>query len=246
MKKATVRKARPKVKDNRQVLRDQMATQAAVENIHDTHRTLDEWEFYPAHDKRKESSAYAATHKKLCITLNRPCMVCGVKNSTLKDPNKNRYDARAMETHHHIVEWALANAIDADQFNKVLRPNLARRHPQNPLYQKPMTLDDIKAWVDHSEDNLWVLCDVHHRHKYLGIHAISYPIWCPQDLLQPGFSDYVRAHTMGAAADSKPARAGKGKPARPAGKKPARAGKGKPARPAGKKSARAGKGRKGG
>jgi hypothetical protein len=37
--------------------------------------------------------------------------------------------------------------------------------------------------VDHSPDNLWVLCDVHHRHKFVGIHAITYPIWGPQDLV---------------------------------------------------------------
>jgi hypothetical protein len=37
--------------------------------------------------------------------------------------------------------------------------------------------------VDHGFDNLWVLCDVHHRHKFVGIHAITYPIWRPQDVV---------------------------------------------------------------
>lgn len=46
--------------------------------------------------------------------------------------------------------------------------------------------------VDHSADNLWVLCDVHHRHKWVGIHHISYPMWAPQDLLKPEFVDQVQ------------------------------------------------------
>ncbi len=183
--------------DNSRVVHDQLATQQVVKDIHENRRQLDERAFYPAHDKRTESSKYSAVHKKLCIDLDLPCMVCGVKNSTLKNPEENTYGARAMETHHHIIEWALANAIDAARFNKALRPNLAHRHPDNPVYKKDMTLDEIKDWVDHSEDNLWVLCDVHHRHKFLGIHEISYPIWCPQDLLAPQFEDYVKKQVMG-------------------------------------------------
>ena len=51
---------------------------------------------------------------------------------------------------------------------------------------------DIAAWVDHSQDNLWVLCDVHHRAQYFGIHEITYAIWGPMDLLRRDFSDYVK------------------------------------------------------
>ena len=51
----------------------------------------------------------------------------------------------------------------------------------------------MRNWVDHSEDNLWVLCDVHHRAKFLGIHEVSYPIWAPMNLLRTDFEDYVRA-----------------------------------------------------
>lgn len=60
-----------------------------------------------------------------------------------------------------------------------------------------MTKQEVLDWVDHSEDNLWVLCDVHHRHKFLGIHEIPYPIGCPQDLLSPKFEDYVQKQEMG-------------------------------------------------
>lgn len=102
-----------------------------------------------------------------------------------------------METHHHVIEWALANAIDEVQFNKAIRPNLAHCHPDNAQYKDKMRLQEIKDWVDHSEDNLWVLCDVHHRHKFLGIHEISFPILGPQDLLSPMFEDYVKKQVMG-------------------------------------------------
>jgi hypothetical protein len=185
------------ITDNSRIIHDQLSTQHVVDGVHENRRMLDERAFYPAHDKRTESSKYAAVHKKLCITLDLPCLVCGVKHSTLSDPKENRYQAKAMETHHHIIEWALANAIDEIRFNKAIRPNLAHRHPENPDYKKDMSLQQIKDWVDHSEDNLWVLCDVHHRHKYLGIHEISYPIWCPQDMLSPSFEEYVNKQLMG-------------------------------------------------
>jgi hypothetical protein len=62
------------------------------------------------------------------------------------------------------------------------------------MYKREMTPEEISDWVDHSEDNLWVLCDVHHRAKFFGIHEINYPIWCPQDLLKSDFAAYVKEH----------------------------------------------------
>jgi hypothetical protein len=183
--------------NNARVVHDQIGVQSIINDIHENRRQLDERAFYPAHDARKESTAYAKVHKQLCITEDLPCLVCGVRHSTLNDPKENRYGSTAMETHHHIIEWALANAIDVDRFNKTLRPNLARRHKDEPLYMKTMSAQEIHDWVDHSADNLWVLCDVHHRHKYLGIHQISYPIWGPQDLLRPDFEQYVKRQLMG-------------------------------------------------
>jgi hypothetical protein len=45
---------------------------------------------------------------------------------------KEPYGARQMETHHHIIEWALANAVSGEKFNWALLPSLRRRHPENP------------------------------------------------------------------------------------------------------------------
>lgn len=176
-----------------QRLKDQRTVFLKAQAVHENPRLLKERAFYPAHDKRLETPAYKKAHDHLTRTLDLPCLVCGVKNSTLKDKSQNRYGARQMETHHHVIEWALANAIDPAKFNKIILPHLKVRHPQNPLYAKAaLTAQDVSDWVDHSEDNLWVLCDVHHRAAYLGIHEITYPIWCPMDLLRNDFEEYVR------------------------------------------------------
>ncbi|TLY35348.1 MAG: hypothetical protein E6K62_04605 [Nitrospirae bacterium] len=98
-----------------------------------------------------------------------------------------------METHHHVIEWALANAISVAKFNKHLLPHLRKRHPNRHEYKQDFSEKQLLDWVDHHEDNLWVLCDVHHRAKYLGIHEITFPIWGPMDLLRDDFEDYVRA-----------------------------------------------------
>lgn len=183
-------------------LKDQLAVQKHVEAIHANPRLLKEMAFYPAHDERSETPLYKRAHDHLTKELDLPCLVCGVKNSTLGYKLQNRYGAKAMETHHHIIEWALANAIDTAKFNATLLPHLKIRHPTNPAYQKvALSPQDVADWVDHSEDNLWVLCDVHHRAQYFGIHEITYPIWCPMDLLRSDFEAYVQqqiAQTKGA------------------------------------------------
>lgn len=174
------------------------ATDAGEEAIHGRPAVLYDPMFYPAHDERTESAEYKKVHDDLTKTKDLPCLVCGVRNSILKsasrkaDPEENPYGATQMETHHHIIEWALANAIDPDRFNKALLPNLRAKHADNETYKREaFTAEDIKDWVDHSPDNLWVLCDVHHRHKWVGIHHISYPMWAPQDLLKPAFQQQV-------------------------------------------------------
>jgi hypothetical protein len=174
-------------------LKDISKVYRKAQAVHSNKRILNEIAFYPAHDPRRETAEYKKIHHRLTVKEDRPCLVCGVRNSTLKNKAKNPYGAKQMETHHHVVEWALANAIDVDKFNKVLLPRLRAHHPNNKQYKKKaFTADEVKAWVDHDEDNLWVLCDVHHRAKYFGIHEITHPIWGPVDLLRDDFEDYVR------------------------------------------------------
>src|SRR2546428_7058094 len=98
-----------------------------------------------------------------------------------------------MKTPRHCTEGALANAIRVGIFNKHMLPPRGKGPPNRREYKEDFSQKQILDWVDHHEDNLWVLCDVHHRAKYLGIHEITFPIWGPMDLLRDDFEDYVRA-----------------------------------------------------
>ena len=158
---------------------------------HIQNHTIHELQFYPEHDQRRETPEYKKVHQHLTQELDLPCLICGVKYSTLKVTKENPYGAKQMETHHHIIEWALQNAIDVTKFNKILRPHLKARHPHKAEYSNDFTEQQISDWIDHSEDNLWVLCDVHHRAKYMGIHEITYPIWSPVSLLRSDFESWV-------------------------------------------------------
>ncbi|MBS2028638.1 MAG: hypothetical protein JST54_12100 [Deltaproteobacteria bacterium] len=139
--------------------------------------------FYPPHSPRTESTAYGAIHHHLVHKEDRPCVVCGVKYSTLKSPTRNRFGAVQLETHHALIEWSLAKAIDVGKFNADVISKLREQNPLEPLYRRTFSRSEMEAWIDHHPDNLWVLCDVHHRHRGVGIHAISGPIWGAQVLL---------------------------------------------------------------
>jgi hypothetical protein len=151
--------------------------------------------FYPPHDRGAESAEHARVCRRLTVELDHPCMVCGVRHTTLADVAQNPFGAVRVETHHHLIEWALAEAVSPELFNTQLRPGLLRRAQGRPadldpvfrefdaFYARDMSAKQIRAWIDHGADNLWPLCDVHHRHRFVGIHAITYPTWGPQDLV---------------------------------------------------------------
>lgn len=167
----------------------------AASAFHELRRQLDERAFYPPHGARQSSPEYRKVHEKMVNASG--CIVCDVRNDILQDPEKredlslNPYGAKQLETHHHVIEWALANAIDAAKFNKRILPFLQKRHGTQK-YPGPLSPQDVADWVDHSEDNLWVLCDVHHRAPFFGIHEITDPIWGPQDILSDEFLAKIR------------------------------------------------------
>lgn len=92
-----------------------------------------------------------------------------------------------METHHHDCEWSLMNAVDVVKFNARIVHHYRARRPADPKYDHDFTEDEMKAWIDHDQDNLWVLCDKHHRGRLVGIHDVTGPIFGPQDLLLDSF-----------------------------------------------------------
>jgi hypothetical protein len=80
-------------------LQDQLKVFRKAQAVHVNRRMLNEMAFYPAHDPRKETPEYKETHHRLAVEQDRPCLICGVKNSTLKDKAHNQYGAKQMETH---------------------------------------------------------------------------------------------------------------------------------------------------
>lgn len=154
------------------------AADDGTDHYHVVERMLDEQAFYPAHDKRTESPDYAKVDHQMTVIDDKHCIVCGVQHSTLADAAANPFGAVQLETHHRTIEWALANAIDPVKFNAHIRPSLlhaAQRRKAQPgygatpavyrafddKYASDMSVDDIKAWIDHGADNSWVLCDIH-------------------------------------------------------------------------------------
>jgi hypothetical protein len=190
-----------------------------VDQIHLVSRDLKEGVFYPPHAPRKATPEYRAMHKKLVVDQNRPCLACGVTNSILKDLTtradlqKNPDGAKQIETHHRIVEWSLTNAIDLEKFNHRVLAGMRRHHPGDLRYQNDFTQQQMVDFIDHDEENIWVLCDVHHRHSFVGIHSITGPIWGPQDLLKPGYQ-YTPYKPEETAAASKATKSGAKAPAR--------------------------------
>lgn len=130
-------------------------------------RRLTETIYYEEHDPRKASEEYKKVHHHLVYELDEPCWICGVRNSTLGDPAQNPKGAKQIETHHWVVEWALANSVD---------PALVMADfPAMGAADEP----HLREWLD-SEGNMLVLCDVDHRHGLEGIHMVTYPAWVVQ------------------------------------------------------------------
>lgn len=125
---------------------------------------------YPAHAPRSESPEYATKHHQLVVEEDRPCFICGVRNSTLGSPEENPHGASEMETHHLYVEWSLINATDVAKLNT--------------YFHKQLDAAGWAAELDHGDENLLVLCDIHHRHKEAGIHELTYPIWIAQKFIR--------------------------------------------------------------
>lgn len=158
-------------------------------------RTLAEVVMYPPHPPRKASALYEQTHRELVVEKDTPCAVCGVRHSTLADPARNPYGATALETHHDLIEWAGSTEVDWDK--------LAADHPSLPnlvalakAYHAHLdvhgtfegTLDPaiVTQFVD-SDEQMQVLCDVHHRSAGQGIHMITGPVWQLQHYAAPGY-----------------------------------------------------------
>lgn len=141
-------------------------TTEILSHVHATTEGIAAVEMTPPHPPREETPEYAKAHHHLTKVLDEPCAMCGVRNSTLDDPRQNPFGATAIETHHYPIERSLLDACDPKKVGLVF----------------PQVTDQasLEAFVD-SEQNLMVLCDIHHRHPLRGIHHLT-----PQDFfVQP-------------------------------------------------------------
>lgn len=131
--------------------------EGSVSKVHVTAESVVVYEMTPPHLPRTQTPMYVKSHKYLVETQDKPCVVCGVRNSTLSDAAQNKFGASTLETHHYPVERSLLEACDP---NKV---HLA--------FPEVIDQETLEAFVD-SPRNLIVLCDVHHRSVQQGIHHL--------------------------------------------------------------------------
>lgn len=141
-------------------------------HVHKTTFDVAEVEMTPPHPPREETPLYARTHHHLIYTLDTPCAICGVRHSTLNDPKENPFGAQALETHHYPIERSLMNACDPKKVHVIF--------PQVKDYES------LEEFID-SEENMMVLCDIHHRHPHYGIHHILAQDFFIQPFLYKGY-----------------------------------------------------------
>lgn len=144
---------------------------SAVEHAHDVREHLHGDTIFPGHPPRRATAAYEHSHHQLVYVLDKPCEICGVRHSTLSDPQQNPRGARVLETHHYPVQDSLANACD---WRKV--------HLDFP---QVVSQETFEAFVD-SATNLKVLCDKCHV-GYGGIHNTTAGYWVIQRYLIDGY-----------------------------------------------------------
>ncbi len=151
---------------------DEVTETTTLQHVHATVFGIAEVEMTPPHPPREDTPLYMRTHHRLVVTLDTPCAICGVRHSTLSNPKENPFHAQAVETHHYPVERSLLNACDPRKL-RVIFPQVKDR-------------ESMEAFID-SEENLMVLCDIHHRHPHYGIHHILAQDFFVQPFLFSGY-----------------------------------------------------------
>lgn len=149
-----------------------------LSHVHATVEGVATVEMTPPHPPREETPAYAQAHHHLTKVLDSPCAMCGVRNSTLHIPAENPFGATALETHHYPIERSLLDACDPKKIGVVF-PQVKDRA-------------SLEAFVD-SENNLMVLCDIHHRDPLHGIHHLTPQDFFIQPFLIEGYEVVVTA-----------------------------------------------------
>jgi len=153
-------------------------SELTISRVHATTFEVAQIEMTPPHPPREETPIYARTHHRLVYTQDTPCAICGVRNSTLHDTSENPFRAQAIETHHYPIERSLLSACDPRKVHVIF----------------PQVKDhaSLEAFID-SEENMMVLCDIHHRHPHYGIHHILAQDFFIQPFLFGGYQVVAEA-----------------------------------------------------
>lgn len=129
----------------------------SIATVHVTSEAVATFEMTPPHAVRVNTAAYEKSRKYLIDTQDKPCVVCGVRKSTLLDATQNRFGTTELETHHFPIERSLLHACDPDKIHHA--------------FPEVIDKETLEAFVD-SPRNLIVLCDIHHRSLEQGIHHL--------------------------------------------------------------------------
>jgi hypothetical protein len=133
-----------------------------VTAVHRVHSVVHADLWTPAHPPRRPTATYRATHKRLIVEHDRPCLWCDVRRSDLatdagRRTERNPRAARVMELHHHPVERSLIHCCDWRKLAAV--------------FPAVDSQGAMLRWID-TEDATMVLCDVCHRGPF-GIHHLG-------------------------------------------------------------------------
>ncbi len=120
--------------------------------------------YYPPHPPRVATDVYAASHKLLTVTQNKPCWACGITHADIvSKATPNIAPGLAMETHHFWAEDAFTG--EGVGTGGIYWPRIMADHPTFDWAGSGFELDDPATWkhfVD-SPFNLQVLCAACHR-----------------------------------------------------------------------------------
>lgn len=120
---------------------------------------------FPAHEPRESDPHYHAFNAARRRLEKLGALKCWIDNADCQG---------AIELHHAIVEFSLAQIVDVAHFEK--------------LYPEFKIDDDEKflTWIN-AEANLLPLCVQHHR-GVIGVHSIHYPAWVVQRFMIQGIT----------------------------------------------------------
>jgi hypothetical protein len=118
---------------------------------------------YPSHEPRASDPHYRAFNAAHDRLKRLGALKCWIGNADCQG---------AIELHHNVVEFALANTVDVAHFEQL--------YPEFKIASD----EEFLTWIE-GEGNLLPLCAFHHR-GVCGIHSIHYPAWQVQRFMKAG------------------------------------------------------------